>query len=72
MINVHVKIAFKEIARRLKQILPNLIHPNQNGFIKGRSIVDGVRTIEDVFDFAQFTKCAGLLIAVDFEKAFDS
>ena len=72
MINVDVKIASKAIARRLEQILPNLIHPNQNGFVKGRSIVDGVRTIEDVLDFAQFTNCAGVLLAVDFEKAFDS
>ena len=72
LINVDVKIASKAITRRLEQILPNLIHPNQNGFIKGRSIVDGVRTIEDVLEFAQFTNCPGVLLAVDFEKAFDS
>jgi len=32
---VDVKIAPKAIARRLELILPNLIDPNQNGFIKG-------------------------------------
>ncbi|KAL9963192.1 hypothetical protein ACROYT_G032369 [Oculina patagonica] len=72
LINVDVKIASKAIAKRLESILPNLIHPNQNGFIKGRSIVDGVRTIEDVLEFAQFTDCSGILMAIDFEKAFDS
>ena len=51
LINVDVKIASKAIARRLELILPNLIHNNQNGFIKGRSILDGVRTIEDVLEF---------------------
>ena len=72
LINVDVKIASKVIARRLEQILSYLIHPNQNGFIKGRSIVDGVRTIEDVLEFAQFTDCSGVLLTVDFERAFDS
>ena len=72
LINVDVKIASKAIARRLELILPNLIHPNQNDFIKGRSILDGVRTIEDVLEFAKFTDCSGVLLAIDFEKAFDS
>ena len=70
LINVDVKIASKAIARRLELILPNLIHPNQNGFIKG--ILDGVRTIEDVLEFAKFTDCSGVLLAIDFENAFDS
>ena len=72
LINVDVKIASKAIARRLELILPNIIHPNQNGFIKERSIVDGVRTIEDVLEFAKFTDCSGVLLAIEFEKAFDS
>ena len=38
LIDVDVKITSKVIARRLEQILPFLSHPNQNGFIKGRSI----------------------------------
>lgn len=48
------------------------MHPNQNDFIKGRSIVDGVRTVEDVLEFAQFTGCSGTPLAVDFERVFDS
>lgn len=72
LINVDVKIASKTIARRLESILPTLVHSNQNGFIKGRSIVDGVRTIEDILKFAKFTDSSGILLAIDFEKAFDS
>ena len=52
--------------------LPELIHPNQNGFIKGRSIPDAVRTIDDILEFAKVTECCGILLAIDFEKAFDS
>ena len=44
LIKVDVKIASKTIASS-----------NQNNFIKGRSIVDGVRTIEDILEFAKFT-----------------
>ena len=72
LINVDVKIASQAIARRLELILPELIHPNQNGFIKGRSILDAVRTIGDILEFAKITKCCGILLAIDLEKAFDS
>ena len=44
--NIDVKIASKAIARRLETILPELMHHNQNGFVKGRSVFDAVRTIE--------------------------
>ena len=65
------KLHPRQIARRLERILPDLIHPNQNGFIKGRSIQDGVRTIEDILEFARFTDRSGILLVIDFEKAFD-
>ena len=34
LINVDVKIASKALARRLEPILPEIVHHNQNGFIK--------------------------------------
>ena len=67
LINVDVKIASKAIARRLESILPELIHPNQNG-----SILDAAHTIDDILEFAKVTECCGILLAIDFEKAFDS
>ena len=162
LINVDVKIASKAIARRLELILPHIIHPNQNGFIKERtilgeqgwrggestrlppmwlgidsrtrrnmwvrwvccwfssllrevflrvlqfspllknqhfqilirssfqwtnnhymevplqihilfySLLDGVRTIEDLLEWAKLTDSSGTLLPVDFQKAFDS
>ena len=54
LINVDVKIASKAITRKLEMFLPELIQSNQNGFIKGRSLLDGVQTIEDALEFAIF------------------
>ena len=52
--------------------MPLLIPANQNGFIKGWSILDAVRTIDDVLEIGKITNQSGILLAVDFEKAFDS
>ena len=58
--------------KRLEPILPDLIHYNQNAYVKGRSIFDAVGTIDDVFEYTKHTKFSGIFIAIDFEKAFDS
>ena len=74
MVNLDVKIASKAIARRLEAVMPLLIPANQNGFIKGRSILDAVRTIDDVLEIGKIMMQneSGILLAIDFEKAFDS
>ena len=72
MVNVDVKIASKAIASRLGAVMPLLIPANQNGFIKGRSILDAVRTIDDVLEICKIMSHSSILLAIDFEKAFDS
>ena len=69
-----VKIASKAIARQLGAVMPLLIPVNQNGLIKGRSILDAVRTIDDVLEICKIMMQneSGILLAIDFEKAFDS
>ena len=72
LINVDVKIASKALAKRLAPILPSRIHHSQTACIKGRSIFDAVRTIDDTLEYAKRNNRSGILIAIDFEKAFDS
>ena len=45
---------------------------NQNSFIKEGSTVRGVQTIEEILEFAIYPKASGVLLAIDFEKVFDS
>ena len=52
--------------------LPNLIHPDQTGFVKGRYIGENIRLMSDVLDFTKEQKIPGILVALDFRKAFDS
>ena len=72
LINMDVKIGSKAMAKRLELILPLLIHHSQNTFIKGRSIFDAIRTIDDTLEYAKRNNRPGILVAIDFEKDFDS
>ena len=72
LLNVDVKIASKVIAERMKRLLPGLIHHNQTGYIPGRNIGENIRSILDIMSFTQAKNLPGLLLFIDFEKAFDS
>jgi len=72
LVNVDAKIMSKAIATRIKNVLPNIIHHNQTGFIKDRYIGETVRSIFDIMDSTAEENIPGLLIFIDFQKAFDS
>lgn len=46
--NVDAKITSKALAKALKKALPYLIRSNQKAFVKGRSIFDPIRIIDDI------------------------
>ena len=71
-INLDTKIGSKAIARRLQEVIPDIGHRNQNAYVKGKSIFDAVRAIDDILEFTEREKIQGLMVAIDFKKAFDS
>ena len=72
LLNTTYKIATTCISNRLKTVLPNLIHSDQRGFMKGRYIGENVRLIYDILSYTNSHNVPGLLLFIDFEKAFDS
>ena len=56
----------------MKRILEKLIDLDQTGFISGRYIGDNIRLIYDMLKFTEENDIPGLLLLIDFEKAFDS
>ena len=72
LLNVDTKIVSKVFAMRLEKVLPHVINGDQYAYVKGRSIFDAVRSIGDIMDYTMINQLPGLMVAVDFEKAFDS
>ena len=72
LLNVDYKILTKALALRLKRIIPDIIFTDQTGYIAGRYIGTNLRTIEDIISYTDTTGEPGLLLALDFQKAFDS
>ena len=72
LINLDTKIGSKAIPRRLQEVIPDTVHHNQNAYVKGKSIFDAVRAIDDILEFTEREKIQGLMVAIDFKKAFDS
>ena len=60
------------VAERMKPALDTLIHCDQKGFVSGRYIGEVVRTTSDVIEAAKENNVSGLLLLIDFEKAYDS
>ena len=72
LLNVIYKLASAVISNRLKKVLDNIINGNQKGFIAGRLLGENVRLIYDVLFESKKQNLPGLLLPIDFEKAFDT
>lgn len=72
LINSLYKLISGAIAERIKPSLDTLIHGDQKGFIAGRYIGEVVRTTYDIIQYAKDNDKTGLLLLIDFEKAYDS
>ena len=71
VLNTDYKIFTKAIATRLTEIAPNIIHPDQAGFIRGRSIFDQIEQAATTINYARIKGINGAIVALDQEKAYD-
>ena len=72
LLTTDYKLITKMIATRLSQVLPSIINNDQTGYIKGRFIGENIRTISDIIEYCKIRKLTGILLLIDFEKAFDT
>ena len=72
ILNSTYKLASSCIAERIKSVLSHLISTDQTGFIPGRCIGENCRLIYVIFHFTEENDILGILLLIDFKKAFDS
>ena len=71
ILNVDFKILAKIWDNRLKEVLPDLIHPDQTGFMAGRSISVNLRKSLDIMEYCKKSKIPAMILSIDMEKCFD-
>lgn len=71
MLTCDYKILAKALANRMQPILPNIIHPDQTGFMKGRNIATNIRKTIEIIQYTQRNKIPSMIMTIDFEKCFD-
>lgn len=59
------------MTNRLVLVAKENISKNQTGFIKGRNILEGVVVLHEVIHELTSSKRKGLILKLDFEKAYD-
>ena len=72
LLNAIYKIASGSIANRIKQVLNKLISADRTGFIEGRFVGENTCLVYDMLHYTEEQNIPGLLLLIDFEKAFDS
>ena len=71
LLNCLYKIISSVMARRLQQALKEIISPDQTGFLQDRYINENNVITCEVLEDAKKKNKLGLMLAIDFSKAFD-
>ena len=69
---LNVKVLAKIPATRLNSVITTLIHPDQTGFMPGRSTTLNLRRIHGVLDQAPVLQEDALIFSLDARKTFDT
>ena len=70
--NYDYKIIAFVLAKRLQEVIGKLVNKDQSAYIKGRYIGYNARMILDMIEYCENTGKEGILLGLDFKKAFDS
>ena len=70
--NTDYKLLAHVLANRLHKVLHNIISHDQTGYMKKRYIGNNIRKVLDTIEYLNRTNNSGILLMLDFEKAFDT
>ena len=71
LLNLDYKILAKTLATKLKKVLPDIIGPQQTGFMEGRNIQSNIRNTIDIITHIYHSGKRAVIVSIDFEKCFD-
>jgi ribonuclease HI/exonuclease III len=71
VLNSDYKVLTKALTDNLARVVKTCVHPDQAGFIAGRSILDQVELSKSIIAFAESSGSDGAILALDQEKAYD-
>ena len=72
LLNVDYKIISTAIANRFRKVIDHIISSSQSAYIKGRYIGENSRLVYDVITHVNATNQSGVIMAADFEAAFET
>ena len=72
LLNVDYKLVSACVSNKIKTVLNSLISETQLGFVSGRYIGECSRLVNDLLCKTEEENIPGILLLLDFEKAFDS
>ena len=72
LLGIDYKLLTKTLGKRLKIVIPGLVHKDQNWFIPGGNIFFSSHTIRDILFYCKKESLDLILFAIDYSKAFDS
>ena len=72
LLNASYKIFAKILTNRILLVIDDILEPEQNAYIQGRSNFNNVRTILEAIKYSENNNEGNLLISLDFNKCFDA
>ena len=72
LLNMFYKLISSVLGERLTPVLERIIGSEQKAYIPGRFICEVTRTTYDIFQYAKQNNLPGMILLIDFQKAFDS
>ncbi len=71
LLNSDYKILTKVLANRMKRVIGDIVQATQSYSVPGRDIADTIGTIRDVIEYMKRDGKGGIVLGIDWNKAFD-